>query len=585
MKTVEEIVAAVNTALRNSDRESLVRLAEMLDALATPRALASAAQTRAVTARLTGDSAKALEYYGDALAQFEILQNPIARAHTYGGMANVYLDMGDYPQALEHYRRALTIHEDHDDPAGAAVVLGNIGGVHYSTGNYAEALDLSFRALTIHTSNNDAERIAEVTGNIGNVYLAIGDYSQATSYCMQALELHNELGKRAFVALVSNTLAMVYAQQQQWTDALRYHEQARSLYDDLGNRASVNRVLGSLISVHVQCGNVDEARALLEEQAGLPYVNPTVECTHLDNRARLAIIDDRLDDANEVLRQALAVAMNAGLRPSCATMHQRLRDLAKQRGDFDAYVEHNDAYQNIHEEIRGQESSRRFAMVEAERRYEAERLEKARQQNLIHSMLPAAVADRILRGEPVQDSIECCSVLFMDLVGFTALSASTSNDAIVALLNDIFTAADDCIRRFGLMKIKTIGDAYMCAGFDGDVATLAARAATRLLDTMNERFPSIDVRIGIHAGPVTAGVIGSERLQYDVWGDTVNIASRMESTGKPGCIHVSKTFADMLPALEFSITDRGIIDVKGRGPMATAWLAPATLIDALGNGS
>jgi len=582
VKTIEEIVAEVNTALRNSDSESLERLAEMLDALSTPRAHASAAQTRAVTARLTGDSAKALDNYTSALAQFEILNNAIAQAHTFGGMANVYLDIGDYPKALEHYRRALTIHEDHNDLAGAAVVLGNIGGVHYSTGNYAEALELSFRALTIHTSNNDPERIAEVTGNIGNVYLAIGDYSQATTYCSQALDLHNELGKRAFVALVSNTLAMVYAQQEQWTNALHYHEQARSLYDDLGNRASVSRVLGSLISVHLQCGNVDNARSLLEVQTNLPYVNPTVECTHLDNRARLAVIDDHPDVARDILHQALAVAVNAGLRPSCAAMHQRLRDLAKHRGDFDAYVEHNDAYMRIHEDIRGQESSRRFAMVEAERRFEAERLEKARQQDLIHSMLPRSVADRILRGESVHDSIECCSVLFMDLVGFTAMSASTSNDDLVTLLDGIFSTADACIRRHAMIKIKTIGDAYMCAGFDDDVVASAADAALSLLAAMSERFPSISVRIGIHAGPVTAGVIGSERLQYDVWGDTVNIASRMESTGQPGCIHVSKTFADMLPAATYSVVHRGMVDVKGKGSMATAWLASAIQDDVPG---
>jgi class 3 adenylate cyclase len=164
-------------------------------------------------------------------------------------------------------------------------------------------------------------------------------------------------------------------------------------------------------------------------------------------------------------------------------------------------------------------------------------------------------------------------------VGFTELSSRMGADALVEMLNDVFGELDVIVARYELEKVKTIGDAYMViggvpekrpdhleriAGFALDLA--AAVAASRA----SERH-QIRMRIGINAGPVVAGVIGQQRTIYDVWGDTVNLASRMESLGEPGRIQVTPHVADRLRGA-FDLSPRTEINVKGKGPMTTWWL-------------
>jgi len=193
---------------------------------------------------------------------------------------------------------------------------------------------------------------------------------------------------------------------------------------------------------------------------------------------------------------------------------------------------------------------------------------------VLHSTLPKHIADRVARGEVVNDQFNSVAVLFMDIVGFTTISAQMDASDVVNLLDSVFTMCDAVVNTHGLTKIKTIGDSYMAVAFEN--ITSAGYAALELLDTIAD----ISVRIGIHCGPVVAGVLGKERLQYDVWGDTVNVASRMESTSEPGRIHVSEAFAHAVQQIKtdgpFSIVERGTVEIKGKGMMTTYWLESAS---------
>ena len=202
--------------------------------------------------------------------------------------------------------------------------------------------------------------------------------------------------------------------------------------------------------------------------------------------------------------------------------------------------------------------------------------------DLLENVLPRAIAQR-LREEPgfVADSVDQATVLFADIKGFVAFSKSRSAAEVVEVLNAIFTAFDDHTSQAGLEKIKTIGDAYMLAGGlhpeDDPIACARRVVATgfqffHALDAVNRRFDlSLDLRIGIHTGPLIGGVIGTRRLAYDLWGDTVNVASRMEAHGLESHIQVSDETHRLVDE-EFAFTSRGSIDVKGRGPMTT-WVA------------
>lgn len=204
--------------------------------------------------------------------------------------------------------------------------------------------------------------------------------------------------------------------------------------------------------------------------------------------------------------------------------------------------------------------------------------EKQKSEALLRNVLPAAIAERLkVESHPIADGFQDVSVLFADIVGFTKLSERLTPRALVDRLNSLFSAFDDLLDRFHLEKIKTIGDAYMVVGgLNGGkdhalaLAELALDMLARIAELSVHYEEDFSVRIGIHTGPVVGGVIGKKKFIYDVWGDTVNVASRMESTGAPGSVQVShETYLRIRNMYVFE--DRGKIDMKGKGPMR-AWL-------------
>jgi class 3 adenylate cyclase len=205
--------------------------------------------------------------------------------------------------------------------------------------------------------------------------------------------------------------------------------------------------------------------------------------------------------------------------------------------------------------------------------------EHARSERLLLNILPASVSQRLKGGhENIAEGFASVTVLFADLVGFTELSARLSPKDLVQVLNRIFSEFDGLAQRFGVEKIKTIGDAYMVAcGLPEErpdhaevIAELALEMRVTLARVAAETGHALVARIGVNTGPVVAGVIGRQKFIYDLWGDAVNTASRMESHGIPGEIQVTEAVYERL-ADRYVLTPRGTIAVKGKGDMPT-WL-------------
>jgi class 3 adenylate cyclase len=206
--------------------------------------------------------------------------------------------------------------------------------------------------------------------------------------------------------------------------------------------------------------------------------------------------------------------------------------------------------------------------------------EQEKSEHLLLNILPAPIAARLKQGEgTIADSFAEVTILFADIVNFTPMSANLGAVELVSLLNEIFSEFDRLSEVRGLEKIKTIGDAYMVgAGLPierNDHARVIAEMALDMLDAIsafNRRHQSdLHMRIGINTGPVVAGVIGTRKFIYDIWGDAVNIASRMESQGVEGCIQVTESTWQQLRD-EYQFDDRGLINIKGRGRMHTYML-------------
>jgi adenylate cyclase len=202
--------------------------------------------------------------------------------------------------------------------------------------------------------------------------------------------------------------------------------------------------------------------------------------------------------------------------------------------------------------------------------------ERARADSVLYNALPVSIANELKRNNVVKaESYARMAVLFVDIVGFTRFSASRTPDSVVTILNDIFSGFDRIVDLYDAEKIKTIGDAYMVVG-KGNLSDIA-RLALALVDSMQtyrqQSGFALAVRCGIHVGPTVAGVIGLKRFLYDVWGDAVNTASRMESMGEAGRVHVSQDVYLEL-AGSFAFECRGVMEIKGKGPMQTYFLQP-----------
>lgn len=211
---------------------------------------------------------------------------------------------------------------------------------------------------------------------------------------------------------------------------------------------------------------------------------------------------------------------------------------------------------------------------------EALRVEKERSEQLLLNILPAPIVDRLKDGETViADHLANVTILFADFVGFTELSSKLSAPELVGVLGRVFSAFDRLALKFGVEKIKTIGDAYMAAcglfGQRDDHAHAVGNMAMAMIETLgklNDELPTrLEIRIGMNSSDVIAGVIGTHKFVYDIWGDAVNVASRLESTSLPGCIQVSRATYEHLRD-EFVFEPRGGLEIKGKGSLQTYFL-------------
>jgi len=222
--------------------------------------------------------------------------------------------------------------------------------------------------------------------------------------------------------------------------------------------------------------------------------------------------------------------------------------------------------------------------IYTKRLYDQLQVEQEKSEQLLLNILPKSIAERMKKGETsIADSFPDVTVLIADLVGFTSLSAHIGPEQVVELLNEIFSAFDLLTEKHGLEKIKTIGDTYMVAGGISGSRTDHAEAGIALALEMqaeiarlnNEYDMSVRLRIGICTGPVVAGVIGRKRFAYDLWGETVNLACRLEATGEAGKIQIAESTYERLKD-KYQFTPKHRIEAKGHDQLSAYWLGQRT---------
>ncbi|MBX7154927.1 MAG: adenylate/guanylate cyclase domain-containing protein [Candidatus Kapaibacterium sp.] len=559
--------------------QSLIRRGMTLDALPyTRQALDIAKQSSlknfvAIAVGLIGtiywqlsDYVLALENYQEALTINKELGNDSGAAANLGNIALVYWHLSDFTKALEYLQEALILNKRCGIKRGMAANLGNIGGVYAHLSNQQLALEYMLKALAIYEDIDSKDGVAIWTGNIGTVYADSGDHILALEWYQKALALHQELGNK--IGIQSNLFNMgeEYLNLADYTNAMEYHQKAHMLSKESGSKREIATdftTIGALYS--------------MVEYEGY---NPGI--------------------AQEYLLKAIDQLQELGVKKELYEAHRTLAGLFQRLEQWKDHSYHFMQYHNIEKEVQNEEVTKQMQLMEYRRKVEeAERDRQVKiarfqeQEKILHNILPAHIAERMLNGESkIADSFSNVSIFFSDIVGFTKLSQNIEADDLVTFLNALFTEFDRLARKHGLEKIKTIGDAYMAvAGAPIAQENHAERAALFALDVAElmkdyrtESDYTIGVRIGLHSGSVVAGIIGENKFVYDLWGDAVNTASRMESHGEPGKIHVSEEFVDALSLIRPSdstsqwekdglrVIPRGEIDIKGKGTMRTFFL-------------
>jgi class 3 adenylate cyclase len=270
-----------------------------------------------------------------------------------------------------------------------------------------------------------------------------------------------------------------------------------------------------------------------------------------------------------------------------ATHANRLSDMYSKMKDWESAFTYHKIFHDLEAEIHSSDIRKHAEIMEHNRKIlEAEQHQQSElsalreHSRLLHDILPSTIAERIIAGEKtIAEETASVSIFFSDIVGFTSIAESISPSALVRNLNNLFSIIDNLADKHGIEKIKTIGDSYMAVcGIPEHKHDHAIRMAEfakevmRLSESFSFEDKAIELRIGIHSGPAVAGVIGLNRYSYDLWGDSVNIASRLESTGMPGKIQVSESFVSELSSQskgEYVTSYRGETEMKGKGTMKT----------------
>ncbi|MEO8589188.1 MAG: adenylate/guanylate cyclase domain-containing protein [Flavobacteriales bacterium] len=546
---------------------------------------------------------------------------------------SVYSEQGDLTKSFELGERSLKIMEELGYKKGIGMALSNIAGIHASRGEYPQAIGEYQRALAVLEDAGYKPGIIAILLNIGSIYSDFSDDEQALAYYTRALEMaeraDDDIGRMGAL----NNIANLHLNRKEYDVAMAMFERAFALSDTLQDHWRMSVALANIGTIKREQGDVEGAMVDLERSLAMAEELQNYELVSgcLTNIGQGYLDRKQPREAITPCKRSLGIAEELGVlmaeRSACICLYdgysmlgdapnalhhlERLRVLDDslqegatlkklQRLEFEkevladslAHAEQMRSEQANHEkEVERQRLVRNvligglalvglFAVVFLFQRNRISK-EKKRSEELLLNILPAEVAEELkASGSAAAKHFDQATILFTDFKGFTEASEKLSPQELVEELNTCFKAFDQIITLRGIEKIKTIGDAYMCAGglpdpktsSPADVVHAALEMQAFMTSRKTERdaqgLPAFEMRVGIHTGPVVAGIVGVKKFQYDIWGDTVNTASRMESSGEVGQVNISEaTYALVKSEAGLSFTPRGKVQAKGKGEM------------------
>ncbi len=510
-------------------------------------------------------------------------------ATALNNFGQVYFHQGKTPEALKSHLEALKIREHIKDNYGMAGSLNNIGNIYVLIKNYPEALKYLNAAVVINTKINNKPWLTINLNNIGNIYLQTGKYNEGLNSFSNSLKIAEGINDVYSVAMALSGLANTYHVLENYSEALKYYTLSLQKYNEIGDK------------YWIAISNINIGSTYLK------LLNPEL--------------------AKDWFKKGLIISEEIDARDCLQNVYKGLAEADSSSGDFSSAYENYKRFILYRESMFNEENTKKLAQTELKHEFEKKEAstkanqekkdiiqrtirnyitaglagallflvvvyqqknkvkrekknvekEKLRSEELLLNILPLKVAEELKnKGSADAQLIDEVTVLFTDFKGFTQLSEKLTPKELVAEINECFSAFDHIMEKHGVEKIKTIGDAYMAAGglptanttHAEDVVNAALEIQTFMQEHKAKKIAAhelfFEIRIGVHTGPVVAGIVGIKKFAYDIWGDTVNTASRMESSGEVGKVNISGTTYALVKD-KFTCVHRGKVQAKGKG--------------------
>jgi len=553
------------------------------------------------------DFKRAKEYFEKALVINKEIKaiDKIARTYTY--MGNINVQLGNFPLALENFFSALKINESNGDKNGIAADYMGIANVNYETGNTDKVLEYYSLALKFYKELGDKARMAMVLGNMSLIYKDMEEYKEAVNCENQSIKLNEAIGRKIGLAFNYSVLSNIYIAQKKYSEGIGYLMKSYHLSQEAQDKTQI-------------AVNQSEIGDFYKSIAG-----DSVEEIKIDGDLIPRGKSDRLKKAAYYYQLALAGYEKNGVY-NIVYVYKALSETFEELGNYKNALKYFKEYRTGNDSLLSNENKVKFTKLETQRELDLKdkqikinelelekkrnervfffigiafllliiififrsfktqkhtnkllKVEKRRSDDLLLNILPTEVAEELKnKGSAEAKLYDNVTVMFTDFVNFTKAGELMEPARLIGELDICFKAFDEIINKYQIEKIKTIGDAYLAVSglpiANANHAADVVMAAIEINEYMRDRVEkfgdeTFKVRIGIHSGNVVAGIVGIKKFAYDIWGDTVNIAARMEQNSEPLKINISQTTYELIKD-DFDCTYRGDLEAKHKGKLS-----------------
>lgn len=501
--------------------------------------------------RLLGNFVRALDSYFEALKIYENLNNIEGLTNTYLGIGNIQQAQDRFASALDYYGKALEIAFSKIDSSS---ICNNLGQVYFKQGNYEKALEFFEQSYQLDEKLGDDLGRAYTLNNIGEVYQKQGKLNLAENQYLKSIQLKKMAADDFGLAYSFNRLGELKNEQKRHQEALNLFKQAKNICQKIGNKQElqaaylgISTAYAGLKKFNLAFQNHQKFTEIQQEIAKQGKALTQIEINYLEEKKEQErIIQEELRRKEDRLFRYSLIAgfLILALIALMLFTQNRLKSRNnKELAHKNKIIQH----------------------------------EKQRSDELLLNILPLETAEELKKnGITKAKRYDEVTVLFTDFKGFTKISEQLSPEELVHELHSCFKVFDRIMGRFHVEKIKTIGDAYMCVGGlpipNKNAAADVVKAGLEIQKFMKtlkankqaQNKPYFEARVGIHTGPVVAGVVGIKKFAYDIWGDTVNTASRIESSSEVEKVNISEATYNLVKD-EFNCIYRGKIEAKNKG--------------------